>query len=179
MSLINLKNVLEPPVNPSMTDNRTGWSELEAVLGVSLPQDYKDYISTYGTGGIDNFIWILTPFDQDENVNFLIRSEEMREAYLESKQQFPEDFKHCVFPEAGGILPWGYTDNGDELYWKTTEDEKMWTTIIYESRSSQYYEYPMSMTEFLFGILSRNLVCDAFPEDFPSEDPGFISVDVE
>ena len=179
MSLNRLKGVLTPPVNPSKAGNSMGWSELEAVLGVSLPQDYKDYISTYGTGGIDNFIWILTPFDQDENVNFLARTEEMREAYLESKQQFPEYYKHSFFPEAGGILPWGYTDNGDELYWKTNEDEGMWTIIVYESRSSDYHEYPMSMTEFLYEIVSRNLVCDAFPEDFPSEEFEFILGDAE
>lgn len=177
MSLDRLQSVLKPPVNPSNTGN--GWSELEDALGVSLPQDYKDFINIYGTGGIDQFIWILTPFDLDENVNFLARAEVMREAYLESKQQFPEYYKHCIFPEAGGILPWGYTDNGDELYWKTNEDARMWSIIVYESRSWEYHEYPMSMTEFLFGIVSRNLVCDAFPEDFPSEDFEFISGDAE
>jgi hypothetical protein len=37
----------------------------------------------------------------------------------------------------------------------------------------------MSMTEFLFKIVTKNLISDAFPEDFPSDDPEFISVVVE
>ena len=179
MSIESLKSILPPPTNPSKTGNSEGWSEVEKVLGSSLPKDYKTFISTYGTGGIDNFIWILTPFVSDENVNFFGRSEIIRDAYLESKQQFPQYYTHNVFPENGGILPWGYTDNGDELYWLTNQEPETWTIIVYESRSSVYHEYPMSMTEFLFRIVSKNLVSDAFPEDFPSENPEFISVVVE
>lgn len=169
MSLDQLKMVLTPPDNPQNTGDGIGWSELEKALGVTLPEDYKAFISTYGTGEIDEFIWILTPFESDENVNFLARAKAMREAYLESKQQFPTYYHHDFYPATGGILPWGYTDNGDELYWKTNGDPGMWTMIIYESRSSDYHEYPMSLTTFLYEIMSGNLVCDAFPEDFPSE----------
>lgn len=34
------------------------------------------------------------------------------------------------------------------------------------------------MTEFLYKIVTKEIVCDAFPEDFPSNNPKFISVDV-
>ncbi len=179
MSLESLKSVLTPPTNPLKTGDSKGWAELENVLGSPLPKDYKDFISTYGTGGIDNFLWILTPFVNDENVNYLGRSKVIRDAYLESKQQFPQYFKHNVYPETGGILPWGYTDNGDELYWLTNGAPETWTVVIYETRSSEYHEYSMTMTEFLLQIVSKKLVSDAFPEDFPSENPEFISVDVE
>lgn len=71
--------------------------------------------------------------------------------------------------EAGGLLPWGFTDNGDELYWLTQEDSSSWTIVVYESCSSDYHEYPMSMVDFLYEIVSGNMVCGAFPEDFPGD----------
>lgn len=48
-----------------LAKNNAGWSKIETKLGTSLPEDYKNFIKTYGTGGIDNFIWILTPFCLD------------------------------------------------------------------------------------------------------------------
>lgn len=179
MSLEKLTSILPPPAKPSKTGDSKGWSELERVLGSTLPMDYKKFISIYGTGGVDNFIWILTPFVFDENVNYLNRSKVMIDAYLEIKRQFPEDYKHNVYPETGGLLPWGYTDNGDELYWLTNGAPENWVVVVYESRMSGYHEYDMTMTEFLSQITSGQLISDAFPEDFPSAKPEFISVDVE
>jgi len=59
--LEELKKILIPPLKPFQTGDRNGWDELESSLGTLLPQ-YKDFISIYGTGAIDNFIWVLTPF---------------------------------------------------------------------------------------------------------------------
>ncbi|MBU3179419.1 SMI1/KNR4 family protein [Clostridium estertheticum] len=179
MYLDDLKKVLFPPSEPYKIGEDEGWSKLENKLGIVLPEDYKNFIKTYGTGGIDNFIWILTPFVQDENVNFVTRMSVMLNAYSESKNKFPQYYKHKVFPEQGGLLPWAYTDNGDEIYWLTGENSNEWSIIVYETRSSEYHQYSMSMVEFLYKIITNRLVCEAFPEDFPSEEPEFISVDVD
>lgn len=98
--------------------------------------DYKDFIGIYGTGGVDKFLWILTPFVQDENVNFFKRLKIINKAYLELRQRFPQYYKHKVFPEVGGLLPWAYTDNDDELYWLTIGKPNEWHIIVYETRSS-------------------------------------------
>jgi hypothetical protein len=144
-----------------------------------LPDEYKEFISTYGTGGIDNFIWILNPFVLDENFNLMERGKVIREAYLESKQNFPQDFIHDVYPDVGGLLPWAITDNGDEIYWRTDNNPNKWSIVIYGSRSSEYAEYNKSLVEFLYEILTKRLVCSIFPDDFPSEDPQFITIDIE
>lgn len=170
----NLIKLLTPPVIPLNTGDEEQWKHFFGVLGTELPTDYIKFIQTYGTGGVDNFLWILTPFLDDENVNFLRRQKEMAEAYIQSKTSFPEYFKHDVFPEVGGLLPWAYTDNGDELYWLTDGKPDEWKVVVYESRSSEYRTYSLNMTEFLFQILSKELVCDIFPEDFPSDEFVFV-----
>jgi hypothetical protein len=174
-----LIRIIPPPENPLNTGSNVDWENFITNLGTDLPSDYKKFIETYGTGGIDNFLWILTPFVSDENINFLKKQKELSDAYLQSKQNFPQYYKHDVFPQKGGLLPWAYTDNGDELYWLTDGEPFNWKIIVYESRSPENHTYSLTMTEFLYQILTRELVCDAFPDDFPSDEPQFISVNVE
>lgn len=174
-----LKKILCIPTNAYNIGNEEKWISFEEKLGITLPKDYKDFIDIYGTGGIDNFLWILNPFVEDENVNFLKKKEELLNAYQESKNKFPELYQYNIFPSSEGLLPWGYTDNADELYWLTSEKLEDWKIIIYESRSSENYCYSYTMTEFLYQIVSKEIICDAFSEDFPNENPIFIAVNVK
>ena len=130
-----LERVLLIPQKAYNTGNEELWSKFEKEVGIVFPNDYKKLIGRYGTGGIGNFIWFLTPFSADRNVNYLERMNIMLEAYKISKSKLPEYFIHNVYPDKGGLLPWGYTDNGDELYWKTNECLDNWEIIIYESAS--------------------------------------------
>ncbi|ULL16525.1 SMI1/KNR4 family protein [Paenibacillus sp. H1-7] len=162
-----LIDILPPPTTPFNCGDQLQWEYFINRLGTKVPSDYRQFINTYGTGGIDKFLWILNPFVKDENVNFLKRKEEICTAYLQSKLAFPQYFEHEVFPSTGGILPWGYTDNGDELYWLTFGNPDEWTIVVYTSRSSEYFHYPIIMTEFLYQIIMKEIVCDSFPDDFP------------
>lgn len=158
----------------SFVDNKQHWNKIERKLGTKLPYDYKAFINEFGTGSIDEFIWILTPFDDDEYVNFFKKGELIKEAYKSSKLSSPDYFKHNIFPEKSGLIPWGYTENGDELYWLTSYDEHQWKVIVYTSRTSDYYQYEMGMVEFIFSIISKKLVCPAFPDNFLDETSQFI-----
>lgn len=174
-----LNYILTPPEKPNNIGNEARWKDFFSVLGTELPPDYIKFIQTYGTGGVDNFLWILTPFVNDENVNFTVRQKEISDAYIQSKTSFPQYYKHNIYPQIGGLLPWGYTDNGDELYWLTTGKPDEWKVVVYESRSHINYTYSLRMVDFLFGLITKELVCEAFPDDFPSDEPQFISVNVE
>ena len=114
-----LSETIHSPSNAYHTGTDKAWQEFEKKTGIYFPTDYKKLINKYGTGGLNNFVWFLTPFDTDENVNFMKRSKQMLDAYKISRKQFPDYFQFHVYPEPNGLLPWGYTDNGDELYWKT------------------------------------------------------------
>ena len=171
--------ILPPPEFPQKTGDKEQWRNFFDTLGTELPSDYVKFIETYGTGGIDNFLWILTPFVNDDNVNYFGRQKEMTDTYIQSKKSFPQYYKHDVYPSNGGLLPWGYTDNGDELYWLTNGEPDEWKIVVYESRSPENYIYSLTMVEFLYQIITKELVNNAFPDDFPSDETAFVSVDVE
>lgn len=169
-----LKDILTVPSNVYNAGSEKAWYDFEKNTGIIFPKDYKELIGTYGTGGIGNFIWFLTPFEEDDNINFLKRMNVMLEAYRVSRNHFPDYFIHNIYPEKDGLLPWGYTDNGDELYWKTNSSSEKWSIVIYESASPEYQEYQMQLTEFLYKIITKELVCDVFPEDLFEEKVDYV-----
>lgn len=177
--LEKIMKLISPPASPCKPGDGEGWGVLENQLGTKLPWDYKQFITNYGTGSIDEFLWFLTPFVKDEYGNFLVRSKVLLDAYLVTKEKFPEDFKHEVFPTQGGLLPWGYTIDGDVLYWNTTGQPDKWSVVIYDSRAPEYVEYSYNISKFLYEILQGRIICHIFPEGFPSGDSEFISVEVE
>ncbi|KOP78419.1 hypothetical protein AMS59_11160 [Lysinibacillus sp. FJAT-14745] len=165
MSLEKLKTILPVPAKTFGAGDIFQWKEAEKELGSKFPSDYKEFISTYGAGGVGGFLWIYSPFTCDENLNFFIRSKEENDAYFTSKQEFPEDFPRSLFPEENGLLPFAGTDNGDVLNWITSNDPENWSILVYDGRSGVSYEYKCSLVEFLYGVFSGNITCHLFPDD--------------
>lgn len=140
------------------------WKRVERELGTTLPKEYKRLVNRYSTLIINEFLCILNPFDYYYN-NLIDRGDIILDAYLVSKSNDPEAFNLPVFPEKNGILPFGYTVNGDELYWRTNKDIRLWSIIVYETRSDEYSEYHMDILEFIYKLCTKQFECPAFPED--------------
>ena len=85
----------------------------------------------------------------------------------------PDEVPYPVFPDAGGLFPWGGTDNGDAMHWLTIGTPSEWTVAINESRGPMWEEYDCSMVEFLVRLLSGDIRSEILPEGFPSASPRF------
>jgi len=173
-----ITDVLPPPEFREELPEKGGWERVERELGTKLPTDYKTFIQTYGTGSISNFMMILNPFSKNRYLNLLSRAEIVLGAYRTSRANAPEYFKDNVFPEEHGILPFGSTDNGDDLYWRTLGDPDDWTVTLYESRGSEPFDYDGSMTEFLVDLLTGGIVCPILPVSFAEKEPTFTVVHI-
>jgi hypothetical protein len=78
-----------------------------------------------------------------------------------------------LYPEIAGLLPFGITDNGDVLFWKTMGTPENWSVVVGNSRSPEYQEFQISMTSFIASVLNGTKRVAAFPEDFPNSSPSF------
>jgi hypothetical protein len=170
----NLESVVAPPKQPLEVPSAAEWSTYEGKLGTGFPDDYKRHVERYGSGGFDQFIWIFNPKAKssyfnlmDQASRILAGEKELREKHGASEVPFR------LFPEFGGLLPFGITDNGDTLFWKTGGDSNRWTVVVNTVRTARYEEFGRNMTDFLVGVLSGELKCKAFPEDVPSAAPTF------
>lgn len=143
---------------------KNSWKEVEDKIGIKFPKDYKMFINLYGEGGINEFLWILSPFSKNEYLNSMEKFKVMKESYNSMKQEFPKQFLFDFYDGQNGLFPWGVTDNGDELFWNYNDGTI--EIIVYGSRYLDNEKYLMTMEEFLYKLLKRNIICPLFPDDF-------------
>lgn len=148
-------------------NKKNSWEEVEKKIGIIFPEDYKLFIDSYGEGGINEFLWILSPFSENENLNSIEKFKLMQEAYISMQREFPEQFLFDFYNGKSGLFPWGITDNGDELFWNFKGDTL--EIVVYESRYARNMSYIMGMEEFLCKLLKKEIECPIFPDDFTLE----------
>lgn len=168
-----LKNILQSSDKFMSNYSKKMWSDIEEKHNIFFPDDYKWFISNYGTGLINDFILVFNPFSENKNINFFDQIEYLLESYLISKEYDQEAFYWSVYPEKGGLLPFGRTLNGDELYWKTDGNPNEWKIVICDKDLCK--EYNSGLVELLYKILIREEKIHCFPEDAFEEQPFFKS----
>jgi len=163
--LHELTRVLPPPASPVDPGKREEWPSIEAAVELSLPPDYKDFVNRYGSGGIDDWIFIFNPFSTREYGNLRNEIAGCLGALRQLRDEFHEEIPYPIHPEPGGLVPWGCTSNGDVLYWVTRGPPSDWTVCINEGRGPEWEEYPYSMVGFLVKLLTGEITVRIFPDD--------------
>jgi len=164
----NLIKIMTPPKNPMATGSKSDWAVIENKIGTILPDDYKEYISTYGTGYIGQFLWVLNPFYEKGSTNLMETIEHFNWSYKISKEKFPEDYPREIFPKDDSLLVLGLTDNGDYLFWvyDKSKNPNGWKVGIFDSDYNEEYIYNMNMSTFLEKLVKNEIQTKAFPDDW-------------
>lgn len=171
--LDRLARLVPPPAAPVGASG--DWEAVERELGVSLPADYRALVTTYGYGMFDDFLEVLTPFSRP--------GERLMDFGLGTMLQTMRDNRaagvpipYPLWPEPGGLLPWGMTSNADWCYWITTPSGQPDRWRIFVDAHGDWWEHPGPLTAALVDILSGAARIRAFPDDFPSSAPWFTSI---
>jgi hypothetical protein len=163
--LDRLLQLLPPPAHPVEPARPEGWAAVEAALGTGLPADFKAFTELYGSGKVDDFLYLFNPFTQGQDGNLLAEKNRVLAAYRQTRARFPERLALPPFPEKGGVLPLGRTDNGDELYWVTQGPPDLWPVMLLASRAALQELQPMPVTGFLGALAANQLTSRVLPED--------------
>ena len=171
--LSRLMTILPPPKQPTLLP--VDWAGVEGRLGVSLPDDYKAFIGTYGLGDIDGYLSVLHPATRNRHLNLERKGASALAALRECRAEpMPMELPYSVFPEPGGLLPWGITGNGDDCFWRVTDsDPNRWTVVVANVRNDDWEAYRGGLVEFLCATLSGARRSDVFADDWPSKAPKF------
>ncbi|WP_161602071.1 SMI1/KNR4 family protein [Tautonia marina] len=143
-----------------------GFAAVETRLALELPNDYKRLVCAYGSGSWKGFLWVLNPFSPNPYLNLLEQAQRHLDAERVIRAGWPADAPFALYPERGGLFPWGMTDNGDRLYWLTEGDPGYWPTVVYESRGPRYDFHRLGCCEFLLRWVAGELRVSVFPDDF-------------
>jgi hypothetical protein len=161
--LTELAERMPPPAAPVETGDEGAWAEVEKALGTPLPADYKAFTVRYGSGKVDDFLFLFSPFAPEGDGNLVFEKDRVLEGYKESRDKHPDRYPLPPFPEPGGLLPLGRTDNGDELYWRTEGEPDIWPVMLLGSRSPDREEHPGGVVAFLADLVAGRLDSKLLP----------------
>jgi len=157
MSLAMLKKLVPPPPHPFEVGTLAQWRKMEAKLGKRLPRDYRDFVFTYGSGLFAGFYIICNPFAKSQYTCLPSRVEMVCKHNRESRISIPERYPFPYHPEPGGLIPWGYDENGNDYFWLPEGPPTKWTVVQDENRGSGIRRQPYSLTGFLAAVLTRKV----------------------
>jgi hypothetical protein len=168
-SLAQLIAIVPPPVEPMEAGSTHAFAGVEDRLALVLPDDYKQIVMAFGTGSWRDFLWVLNPFSANAHLNLLHQAARQLDAERQVKEASPEAVPFPLYPQMGGLFPWGMTDNGNRLYWLTEGAPDSWPTIIYESRGPQFDRHELNCSDLLLSWLSGRIKISVFPDDFDAD----------
>lgn len=168
--LDKLMKILPPPIKPEK-GGKIDWQLYQEDYEINFPNDYKELISVYGVGVIDNFIKLLNPLSST-NYNFEM-SKYLLSSYEVMKEDFPEFYSRPQLPKKGSFFPWAITENGESLILIIDGDSSEWNVAIHGVDQGEEELYEMGVTEFLFNLVNKKINSNLLPEDFPSSQISF------
>jgi hypothetical protein len=137
------------------------WEPIEAELGTVLPQDYKDFVRLYGGGYFMEFLGICVPESQNANVRLVTRARIVSGIF----SSMDEDWPYALWPAPGGLLSFGGTDNGDELFWDTRGAPDEWGVVVWDRGFGEFEAFDCGLTDFLAGLATGDIAPKEFPDD--------------
>lgn len=144
-ALERLRRTIPPPSRPVGVQG--DWKEIERKLQLSLPDDYKEFTSVYGSGG-------FLPFELFVN-NLLVR--DVDADFIRSQTQFARDAENSAitlqqFHESIGVFPWGADGVGSDYFWAQEGSPQNWYVIVVEG-GLKFFRFPdLTLTSFLVAL---------------------------
>ena len=157
-----LLNVVPPPDHP-FEAYAAPWEQIEQAIGTVLPQDYKEFVRQYGCGYFMKFLKIYVPVSEYKYRRIIPHIRDI-EYYIGPI----EGSGYVCWPNPGGLIPFGQTDNGDRLFWLAQGAPDDWPVIVWDRGDQKFERFDCDMTTFLAGLASDEILPVGFPGDlFP------------
>lgn len=155
------------------------WPTTEYRLGLVLPGDFKELLSLFGEHLWGGFLAVLSPGATRDHLHLVRAGLEILGATHEARRSRPRDVPFALYPEKGGLFPWGRTQNGDTLFWSTEGTPETWPTVVVEARGARCERLSMSMSQvllhFLQGTVASTLLLAPFDGRAPLRSDPWLS----
>jgi hypothetical protein len=127
------------------------WTVIESSLGLQLPDDYKAMAENLPAGWFRRFVRLVPPAGQTTFMRPDVAGE--LDVLRESNAAGDVEVPYPIFPEPGGLLPWGITVSGTLTFWLTqSSDPGQWPVIIATPRYGSWDVIDGTACDFLTAI---------------------------
>ncbi|SFR28753.1 hypothetical protein SAMN04488564_11561 [Lentzea waywayandensis] len=137
-------------------NNSFDWVAVEHSVGLKLPDDYKRLAELFPAGWFQGFIELIRPGDVDgSKTDFLGYYTHRLEDMRRWREDEPARFPFPIFPEPGGLLPWGTSRNSDLFFWLTElADPNAWPVVAADRDFGSWVKYEHPVCDFLDDVVS-------------------------
>lgn len=156
---------LKPNARKVYKPSDTDWLEVEGSIGFNFTEDYKSFIESYGAYPLADFIWILSPYEENEFLNLQKKNEVAIKAFTMMKNEIDDLNQYKLFSDYEGLYLFGLTENGDELYWYISNGTIATGIYVFESRSYKLEKFNCTFKDFIIGLTNRSIDVSFFPAD--------------
>jgi len=172
--LADLSQMLPPPIHP--VNSAVDWTLIESQLGFMLPSDYKEYITCFGSGQLSCGLLVYNysvpehreriATDMDILTDIRRGNNDLR-VQLSGPSGVTDEsiLSFSVHPEPGGLLQWGYCQEGWRFYWTTTGATESWGIFVTRDWERICYHFP----NISFHSFIRGLFVNPFDEELRCE----------
>ena len=143
------------------------WAAIEDHLGLRLPADYKLLAESFPEGWFRLFVSVRLPEQQESGKPRLLSDYAVTELdYLREVRASGESpFPHPVFPEPGGVLPWGSIRSPGLAFWLTGPgDPDDWPVIAATDPGDHWERFDGPVCEFLTEVAAGRYDATGFPD---------------
>jgi hypothetical protein len=161
-----------PP--PGAGGDLLDWDEVRAGSGLGFPDDYRDFVTAYGGGVVDDYLSVSTPpvagsVYGDIEFGF---SPAVDVAY--DFEDVPDSLRE------GRLLRWGTTSEADDVFWlHDPAGPSRWGTAVrrrhHDHDESAWITFDVGMAEFLLRVIDRDIPPCFSQGDFPSAFPRYLN----
>lgn len=151
----------------SVTDAENSLKNIDSqsLVRQNLPASYIEFIETFGAGNIDDFLWILSPFTDNPNLNIFKKTEEVF-ATFSNDFEYVSELISAIKSNRSFLV--ATTDNGDYIF--HTDVENAEKIIVLDGRFGSGESYEMEFTEFLHKLLSQEIQSKILEAEFFEEE---------
>lgn len=143
------------------------WTEIERAVGLRLPEDYKQFSESFPDGWFRRFVRVGKP-DRSEggpqqlNSFAMSQLETLRAWRAEGHDQFP----YLLYPEPGGLLPWGAVRAGGYGFWLTDPSgaPENWPVVTASQQCDHWARFDGTLCEFLTEVAAGRYDASQFTE---------------
>lgn len=133
------------------------WQDLEAMINLELPLDYKQFVSAYGPECVNENLYLFHPkvHPGSDALPLLDLLGQVARTYPVLAQDDPDLCPYPIFPEEGGAVAVGRTTSGNCLFLLPPNRPGAAWSILMEMGG--WFSFEMKFTDFLWSALVGEL----------------------
>jgi hypothetical protein len=151
-----LLKIMPLPEKPEERGITSDWEVIEKKLGTKLPDDYKAYINSFGSGVICGDLWVYNPFSDAQGLK-LEAIENILAMYRVMEEGLPKEFSYSFYPEKEGLLPCAGSEQSFFLMWHTVGEPNDWPIVVMDFVDMSERATSYSLTEFIIKYLRKEI----------------------